>query len=298
MNEAVWLNLKQNYEVNKLKIDKKTQDKLAEVQEYAYVESLPKKFLKNHNLLTVDPSESISRVRELYNVTHLSEISKKIEEPRYAYHRKSEKSTVSVVNLITWELLVRSKAASIQVGDFDSNSADNLIAALKPILQDNNQALNKCMALLAEYGIKLVHLSKPEQCAVDGFSFWSDEKPAIGLSLRYDRIDNLAFTLMHELGHVFLHLPHSNEASFIDVEDENGSYGESKEEKEADAFAQDHLIEPDKWEEFKAKYLKTYDEHFVKFAKEVGVHPAFAFGRYCYEMKDFKKRTKIDKALR
>ena len=32
--------------------------------------------------------------------------------------------------------------------------------------------------------------------------------PVIGLTLRYDRLDNFWFVLLHELGHVFLHLMH------------------------------------------------------------------------------------------
>lgn len=297
MNEKVWLNLKQNYEVNKLKLDKKTQTKLAEAEEYAYIKNLPEKFLKSQSVLTEDRGESIGNVRALYKVGHLSHITDKVNEQRFAFHRKSEKSSVSVVNLITWELLIKNKAAANEVGDFDLNSSDQLIASIKPIFRENKNTLNKCMALLAEHGIKLVHLAKPEECAVDGISFWSEGKPAIGLSLRHKRIDNFAFTLMHELGHVFLHLPNNKEASFIDIEDENGSYGNSKEEKEANKFAQDHLIAPEKWEDFRGKYYKTSDQHFIQFAEDNGIHPAIPFGRFCFEMNQFKKRTKIDRTL-
>jgi HTH-type transcriptional regulator/antitoxin HigA len=297
MSEEIWLNIKQNYEVNKVKIDKKIKAKLAEVEEYAFVESLPKKFLKQHNVLSSDTGKSIERVRKLYNVAHLSEIQNKLKEPRYAYHRKSEMAAVSITNLITWELLVRQQAKNVDVGNFDVHKAEPLAKALKQVFKENDKAVEKSRAVLSEFGIKLVHLPKPESCAVDGFSFWSGGTPAIGLSLRYNRIDHFAFTLMHELGHVFLHLPLNPQASFIDIEDENGSYGNTLEEKEANAFARNHLIDPKVWEAFKSKYFRVSDDLFTLFAEENGIHPAIAFGRYCYEMKDFKKRTKIVRSL-
>jgi len=34
-------------------------------------------------------------------------------------------------------------------------------------------------------------------------------RPVIGLTLRYDRIDNFWFCLLHELAHVGLHLDHN-----------------------------------------------------------------------------------------
>ena len=41
-----------------------------------------------------------------------------------------------------------------------------------------------------------------------------DGKPVIGLTLRYDRLDNFWFSLMHELAHVARHL--DVEKSFYD----------------------------------------------------------------------------------
>lgn len=297
MNEQVWLNLKQNYEVDKVKIENKA--KLAELDEYAYVNQLPTKFLKEQSIINDNPEASIQELRKLYDVSHLSMLTQKFNEPQTeTFHRKSEKLNVLVTNLITWECLVRRRAEAIEVKDFKEKDLESLISALNSIIKENHNSFNKCQGALSDFGIKLIHVENPEKCAVDGFSFWSDDKPAIGLSLRHKRIDNFAFTLMHELGHVFLHLSKSQEASFIDVEDENGSYGDSKEEIQANRFALDHLIDPKKWDEFKAKYLKTYDEHFLEFAEENNIHPAISFGRFCFEMNQFKKRTKIDRTLR
>ena len=298
MDEAIWLNLKQNYEVDKVKIDAKSAAKLALVEEYSYVNALPKKFLKDCGYLTEDKKVSVDKLRDFYGVANLAQMDQMLQEPRYAYHRKSEKMNVQIANLVTWEQLIKHKAAAIEVETFDPASAEVLVAALKPIFRENNHALDKCKTLLAEYGIKLVHQPKPEKCAVYGFSFWSHGNPAIGLSLRYNRIDNLAFTLMHELGHVYLHLPNNLEAAYTDAADENGSYGDSKEETEANAFAQNHLMPAARWDDFRMRCFNPKDADFEFLAEQCGIHPATPFGRYCFETNQFQKRTKIDKVLR
>lgn len=298
MEESIWLNLKQNYELDKLKVDAKVVAKLAAVEEYKQVNRLPKRFLKEHGIITTDKSESIENLRDFYGISNLAQLSQKVNEPRYAYHRKSEKSKVLIPNLVSWEQLVKIKAEAIIVKEFNTNSSDELIAKLKHIFKENTNALEQCKKLLAEYGIKLVHQSKPEKCAVDGFSFWSNGKPAIGLSLRYNRIDHLAFTLIHELGHVYLHLPNNIDAAYIDAADESGSYGDSKEEKEANAFTKENLIPEAEWEDFLMRYFKPDDGDFELLAEKCGIHPAIPFGRFCFEMNQFRKRTKIDRKLR
>ena len=55
------------------------------------------------------------------------------------------------------------------------------------------------IALVIERHLPRTHLDGAALCLLDG-------RPVIGLTLRYDRIDNFWFSLMHELAHVSLHL--------------------------------------------------------------------------------------------
>lgn len=299
MDESIWLKLKQNYEVDRIKMDQKSAQKLKDLAEWAYLDQhLPKKFLKAEGIVTDDKAETLRSLRKIYDVDHLSAVERKFEEQPHAYHRKSQKANVDQYALFTWEILVRQKAENLKVEAFHSHSQAEVLAQLKTIFRENKNAFKKSAALLAQNGIKLIHQPKPDKCAVDGVSFWSQGNPAIGLSLRYMRIDNLAFTLMHELGHVYLHLANNQDQSFIDVADENGSYGHSPKEVEADTFAQDSLISPKAWADFEIKYFKPMDTDFIAFADQYNVHPAIPFGRFCYKLKQFKKQTKIDRELR
>jgi HTH-type transcriptional regulator/antitoxin HigA len=112
----------------------------------------------------------------------------------------------------------------------------------------------------------------PEKCAVDGISFWSNNNPAIGISLRHNRIDNFAFTVMHELGHIFLHLANNSAVEFIDLDIHSSDYKASLEEVEADDFARNLLIDKYQWLEFIENHPHFSEAAILKFANKEKIH--------------------------
>ena len=63
------------------------------------------------------------------------------------------------------------------------------------------------MEYLAHSGIPLVVEPHLPQTYLDGAAFLLPAgRPVIGLTLRYDRLDNFWFVLFHELAHVVKHL--------------------------------------------------------------------------------------------
>ncbi|MDY0019773.1 MAG: ImmA/IrrE family metallo-endopeptidase, partial [Anaerolineae bacterium] len=73
--------------------------------------------------------------------------------------------------------------------------------------------------LLQKHGIALVILPHLPHTYLDGACFKSPSgRPVIGLTLRYDRLDNFWFTLLHELAHVYLHLENGDRVFFDDTE--------------------------------------------------------------------------------
>ncbi|MFX8692489.1 hypothetical protein ABTM44_18400, partial [Acinetobacter baumannii] len=57
--------------------------------------------------------------------------------------------------------------------------------------------------LLQEAGVRFVIVEGLPGSKIDGVCFWLDDKsPVIGMSLRFDRIDNFWFVLRHECAHV------------------------------------------------------------------------------------------------
>lgn len=98
--------------------------------------------------------------------------------------------------------------------------------------------------------------------------------PVIALTLRYDRLDNFWFTLMHELAHVALHLD-GNEAWFIDNLD---AESEDDQEQQADALAQKALLP----EGVHYKSMAAVSS-VRKLANELNIAPAIIAGRVRHE---------------
>ena len=143
---------------------------------------------------------------------------------------------------------------------------------------------------LAENGIALVIEQHLPRTHLDGAALrLGNGRPVIGLTLRYDRIDNFWFSLMHELAHVGLHLDNGEDESFIDDLSLNVT---DPLEKEADRHARDALIPPEIWESTpvreRATVLEVYD-----LAQEVGVHPAVIAGRVRHEKGNYRLLSQL-----
>jgi HTH-type transcriptional regulator / antitoxin HigA len=108
--------------------------------------------------------------------------------------------------------------------------------------------------------------------------------PVIGLTVRYDRLDNFWFSLMHELAHVARHLGGSETRFFDDLQTDPGN---DAREIEADALAGEALIPAEAWKRSPARVLPTPDaaEHL---AADLGIHPAIVAGRIQHERGNFK----------
>ena len=106
--------------------------------------------------------------------------------------------------------------------------------------------------LLARKGIVLVTEEHLPGTFLDGAAMLFDsDHPVIGMTLRYDRLDNFWFVLFHELGHVFLHL---FEGVRYDFFDEEGNAGGDRVEGEADRFALENLIPDPAWDQCLSRF--------------------------------------------
>ena len=143
---------------------------------------------------------------------------------------------------------------------------------------------------LAEHGIALVierhlprtHLDGAALCLLDG-------RPVIGLTLRYDRIDNFWFSLMHELAHVSLHLDCDENELFID---DLSLTGEDPLEKQADTLAQNALIPPHLWHDNPVRQRATILAAYT-FARELNVHPAIIAGRIRHDRANYRLLSQL-----
>lgn len=148
------------------------------------------------------------------------------------------------------------------------------------------------LSAVRDLGIAVVVESGLPGMSVDGASFHvAAAGPVLALTLRHDRLDNFWFTLLHELGHIALHLASPGDDVYIDSLDE--AVGDEQEvEAEADAFAKDALVPRDTWLRSDARRLGS-EGSVVSLAKQLGIHPAIVAGRIRYERREFRMFTDL-----
>lgn len=143
---------------------------------------------------------------------------------------------------------------------------------------------------LAQHGIALVvapHLSKTY---LDGAALWTKEEvPVVGMTIRYDRLDNFWFCLLHELAHLGRHIPNGDGGVFIDdlqLRERDHAVDDVR-ESEADAWAQDALIPPKLWKDHPARQQPSV-ANVVDLAHQAKVHPAVVAGRIRYDRHSYR----------
>lgn len=117
------------------------------------------------------------------------------------------------------------------------------------------------------------------------------DKPVIGLTLRYDRLDNFWFTLMHELAHISLHYDHDVKLFYDELEGLKGVTLDDR-EKQADRMAEEALLPESKWEVSPARLIPS---HMAarSLAMELGVHIAIIAGQMRHRGKAYVYLNKI-----
>ena len=204
------------------------------------------------------------------------------------FYRRSllEDANYDATALTAWQARVASEANRIRSklrAKFDFSEMSWLPQLVRLSRFDDGPV--QAIAFLATKGIVLIVEPHFQNTYLDGVAFLlSDRAPVIGLTLRHDRVDNFWFTLLHEVGHIFLHYNKGLERGFIDDLDVGG---QSEAEREADNFGRSALI-PDKiWETAPARFSKSIGL-VNDFAEGCGIHPAIVVGRIQRERQDYK----------
>jgi HTH-type transcriptional regulator/antitoxin HigA len=209
------------------------------------------------------------------------------------FYRKNDNRRVNAktdeYSLQAWCLCVVAKAHE---RNRDVGYGDGVVtpAFLREVatLSASDEGPRRARDFLANHGIAFEYVPHLPKTHLDGAALrLVDGMPVVGLTLRYDRIDNFWFTLLHELAHIGLHLDKcSGKAGFID-DHSLRSMETSSLEEEADRWAQDALIPPDIWEGGFA--LDTVSPMAViDLAAEAEIHPAVVAGRVRHERGNYR----------
>ena len=202
--------------------------------------------------------------------------------------KKSAKVGKDPRMIMTWMLLAKHYAYSSNFkADYDESRLDELVPIISSILHSNTDTINKLISTFADYGILFGVVTKVEGASIDGYSFDYNGHPCIIVTTRFDRIDNLAFTVMHEVGHI---KNHDKEERRVNLEEYDH---ESPEEKSANAFAANALISDTVWK--KIPEVKLYPTQiqrlYAAWAQANGFNKWIALGRISHETGMYKFRN-------
>jgi HTH-type transcriptional regulator/antitoxin HigA len=141
--------------------------------------------------------------------------------------------------------------------------------------------------LLGGLGIHFVILANLPNTHLDGAAFMAPwGRPVVAMTLRYDRLDNFWFTLLHELAHVELHLRPGGPVFFDDTSASSGEASDPR-ETEADARARTLLIPAEIWARAGVKIAGGSPADVIRLAEELEVSPAIVAGRARSERQDY-----------
>jgi hypothetical protein len=143
---------------------------------------------------------------------------------------------------------------------------------------------------LAKHGIAVVCLEHLPRTHLDGAALQlADGTPVIGLTLRYDRLDNFWFCLLHELAHIGRHMGGTKHEAFIDdlsLRDVEGVRRDPKED-EADEWTENGLIPATVWQTSRVKDNPS-PLVVMELAQRLEIHPAIVAGRVRHETRNFR----------
>lgn len=135
---------------------------------------------------------------------------------------------------------------------------------------------------LEKHGIAVVIEPHLKGTLLDGAAMQDEDgTPIVGLTLRFDRLDNFWFTLLHEVAHIWKHV--DREETFLDNLD---SSSEDRREVEANRIAKEALIPRVAWKRSDA-YLNPSILTIDMLSRELKIHPAIIAGRLRKERENY-----------
>lgn len=239
-----WLDLQAKYDIEKTRQSEKIQQMKNGIKEWKGLDSLINlRVIKKRAGIGNDILKDLEFLQELYDATSMESLKEHLNTTHNtAFFRQSENLQKDERNLNTWILLTRiANAKQTLDRPFKLEMIEELKNRLNDIFFSNTDTLSQLQSTLNQFGIKFIHEPKLEKVPVDGYSFWLGDNPTIVVTKRHSWLDNLAFTVFHELGHIVKHLSKNKKKDFLDIIEPGRDKNPNICESDADSFAEDAL---------------------------------------------------------
>lgn len=269
-----WMNLNTAYQLWKTDDD---------VSPIAHRASMRNKYPIRDMMLRnwIQPSEDTqileSQLLRYFEINFLS------EQPRFATVAATKRSDIENQELnhlqIAWLYRVKHIAEGMRVPKYSEKKLRAALTQLKNY-RAAPEEIRHIPHLLEECGVRFVIVEPLPASKIDGVCLWLDDSPVIGMSLRFDRIDNWWFVLRHEIEHV---LKEDGKDSAI-VDSDLYTNEELKDlppmEEAANHAAADFCVPRNLLDDFVARKGPLFSRQAVLlFARSLKVHPGLVVGQ-------------------
>ena len=279
------LNLQTQYELGKARL-KAIPDPERESRAKLFG-SLPIAEMINRSWLDVDNKKDFIKVEsellKLFKATSLDEII----EPAAHSAKKSNSNELATPIQLAWINHVKRIASEMIVPVYTQEKGNTAIEKLKNLLYSAEE-IRKVPTILAEQGIRFVIVESLKGSKMDGVCFWINNgtSPVIGMSLRFDRIDNFWFVLRHELEHVIQ--GHGKDYPKLDIDLDSNLNDIDEEEAIANNAAAYFAVTEKKMSSFIARKSPFFsDIDIVGLANTIKVHPGIIAGKLQHHTKKY-----------
>jgi HTH-type transcriptional regulator / antitoxin HigA len=175
-----------------------------------------------------------------------------------------------------WVFRIRNVAAKMPAVRYDESRIDECRDALRKLAAYSAHAA-KVPKVLNAFGIRFVVAEPLSGGKIDGVTTWlAEDAPVIGLSMRFERIDNFWHTLLHEV----IHVRHKDESIDLDMGEDVTTNAKPAFEKRADEEAASCLVPRQELTGFIRRYGPLYSASVInQLANKLKVHPGIIVGQ-------------------
>ncbi len=217
------------------------------------------------------------------------------EVPQISHFAKKTSYDELLPEQLAWVFRVRQIAKRLIVPKYSEKKLRTELQTIRSLLTKPEDT-SRVPRILADCGVRLVMVEGLPGGKIDGVCFWLEDgpSPVVGMSLRFDRIDNFWFVLRHELEHVLR--GHGVDGLMLDTDlatetDENAAEI-PEEEREANAAASDFCVPKSKMDSWVARKSPFFSESdLIGFARLQNVHPGLVAGQLRHRTKKYNSFT-------
>lgn len=255
-----WMRMQKSYELDCIAIaERDEKEQTASVKEQALSVLCNIKALYKRLAISTDTfaQKRIEALREAFSCEPLEYAS---SLPRGAFKR-SDRVNVDDKNLTTWLMLaVLAIKSNKPAGGYKEGNAKVAAEKIAALAHSGTLTEKDIKGILDEQGISYNVVEKLDSVPVDAYSTNAEGYPAIVVTHRYNDMARLVFNVLHELGHIHLHLKDKNEVFWTVGEDYSVN---NQMEKEANIFAQDALISRQDWKAIMGSEVKGISPNII-----------------------------------